>query len=570
MVRRALIYIAILLSSFQLWAQDPFIELDVDPKIVEVGQPFTVTIKTNSEGHIEMNLPDDFIQSGPRQSGMSSSLEIIDGKQVMVRFSFQSFTGYLDQEGTYLFGPIKVKDKKKEYKSEAYSVKVIKPRNMISEDPGRNMHQLIFGIIQQSKKEIYEGEPVVLEGKVYSQVDVLQVEDYTPFSLNGTEEIHPMANSDRITTSFEVVNGKKLLTFKIGQSVVFPDKVGEFTIKPFQTVLVYNDPRSIFPERLKVSSNESKIKVKPLPKGAPRSFIGAVGKFKVSSRIKNPNIKQGEVIELKVKIEGHGNLQNILHPKLNLPEGLTLYGDPEVKDTISYCTLGTEGSKTFNYFIRVDVAGEIKIPPITISYFNPKTGKYETSDCKVISLNIQANEEETPIEEEYNDEQMIATDLKPFLTKRQGSSSNGVGWIAGWGKALLLSPILLGLVGGLFVRIKKTKELENQAGYLHSMNKSNALLELSALDEQVDNEQKAIELSKIIIEYLANHFNLDIGEITRANLSKKVPNELAEETYLRIKSLFDELEAMKYGAMLDNEMIDHLKDEANHIIENIS
>src|SRR5690554_8111806 len=85
--------------------QKPLLELEIEHRTVEVGQPFNITIKTNLDGNIEMTLPDEFIQSGVRQSGMSSSVELVRGRRRTMRYSFQSFTGYFEEEGTYSLGP---------------------------------------------------------------------------------------------------------------------------------------------------------------------------------------------------------------------------------------------------------------------------------------------------------------------------------------------------------------------------------------------------------------------------------------------------------------------------------
>ncbi|HAW81057.1 MAG TPA: hypothetical protein DCX27_15905, partial [Balneola sp.] len=259
-------------------------------------------------------MPDEFVQSGPTHSGMSSSVDYSNGKGEVIRFSFQKFSGYFDAEGEYKIGPIKIQTANGEIESKSVMVKVHKRQNMISEDPSKNMDKAIFGIIEQSKKEIYEGQPIILEGKVYSQIDILQVENFNTFKFEGPAEVHSLQNANQVSRKYEVVSGKDVVTFKIGKSLIFPDKTGNYEISPFEVILLYDDPRKLFPERAKIRSNTTKLRIKPLPDGTPNSFIGAVGHFDVSASFNGTTVEQGKVVELNIRVFGHGNLHNIEAP----------------------------------------------------------------------------------------------------------------------------------------------------------------------------------------------------------------------------------------------------------------
>src|SRR5690554_2401906 len=81
MVKNIALHIVFLLLSVQLFGQNEFVELDINAKDVEIGQSVTITIKTNVDGDLDMSLPDEFIQSGAMQTGMSSSIEYVNGRQ---------------------------------------------------------------------------------------------------------------------------------------------------------------------------------------------------------------------------------------------------------------------------------------------------------------------------------------------------------------------------------------------------------------------------------------------------------------------------------------------------------
>lgn len=572
MVRKlGLHIIPLLLLTISLYGQDKFIELTIDPQTVEVGEPFTITVKSNVDGNIEMNLPDEFMQSGPRQSGMSSSIQLVHGERRAIRFSYQSFSGSIDKKGKYLFGPAKiVLDNGKVLESDSYTVKVIKSQNMISEDPRKNLDKLAFGIIQQSKKVIYEGQPIVVAGKVYSKVDVMQVADFSPFTFSGPADSRSLDPSNRVSVSYQVVNGKKLQTFDIGKTLIFPEKVGQFEIEPFKTTIVYNDPRNFFPEQLKLVSNSTKVVVKPLPNGTPKNFIDGVGQFEVSANVDKTNITQGKVVELHVKIKGRGNLQNIKKPRINLPSNLVFYGDPEVRDTISYSTIGAEGSKTFIYYIQVNREGAVQLSPIKIAYFNPISEEYETSKCKVKTIHAQSNGKAIENDSQPLKETIQEPVLRPYIAEKEKGDGSWTEFFSGWGTSLILfSPIMLGALLGFGFRIKKQNEESNLEINQLAQYKLAVLSQLEHIDEEKGSDYGVV-ITQILVRFLARQFNADNGEITRFYLKEKVPMEISEELYAKIILVFDELDAIKYAGIIEHEEKIHLVDEVKQIVNSFA
>ncbi|WP_107039420.1 BatD family protein [Brumimicrobium mesophilum] len=568
MVRLLFLHIILWLSAGLAFGQNPFVELEVNPKTIERGQSISITIKSNVDGRVDMNLPDEFIQSGAVQNGMSSSIVLIDGKQRNVRYNYQSFTGYFEADGDYIIGPVLIETKNGTIESESHKVKVIKRQNMISEDPSKNMNQIIFGIIEQSKKELYEGEPLLLEGKVYSQVEVLQVEGFNSFNFDGPSDNHHLTNPNQVSSSYAVINGKNIQTFRIGKTVLFPEKIGNYDINPFQTIILYNDPRSQYPSRAKIVSNETKVKIKPLPSGTPKFFIGAVGNFSVSASLSNSNLEQGKVVELRVKVSGHGNLHNIEKPKIYLPNGLSFYGDPEVTDSVNFSARGSEGSKSFTYFIQVNTSGNIQINPIKIAYFNPMTEKYETSQCKIGMLKVKSNGEEIQEIPVVKKPEVRTPTMQPYITERIGIDHSSNPLFRGWqGAALFFSPIMLGFVLGFAVRIKKQNQVKATDKKMQVQHRIVALAGINKLREENANIDKLEELSRILIDFLASEFKVAKGEISRSFLKSKSANEISEQDYEKLIYIFKEIDSMKYGGSILSSDVSHLKDEVERIIK---
>ena len=451
-----------LVSVFFTVAQEPFVELEIAPLQVEVGEPVSVTLKTNVEGNVQIDLPDVFEQSGARHSGMSSSVNYIGGKRTVERYSFQKFTGYFTEKGEFTFGPAKITVDGKEITSSSFSVRVEKAENMISENPSNNMHQAVFGIIQQSKNEVYLGEPFLVEAKVFSQIDILQVENFMPSQLQGSAENITLDQAKRIKQDIEVVDNKQVYTFRMGKSLIFPEQSGTFEISPFELGIYYSDPRSLFPERTKIRSNESKIRVKPLPDNAPAQFDGAVGQFAIRVSHNQKEIQQGKVLPIYVRIHGVGNLHHIDAVTINLPNGIMMYGDPEISDSTIYTSNGIEGYREFIYYLQPEEHGVQKISPIEFAFFNPETEEYQLVKTKPITLNVTPDESLKTsvkvIEKEEQEETVVVStsEWSSFVTeqdKKRGETTlfeGAKGWLVG-------APILMAFLFIIGVRWRAEK-----------------------------------------------------------------------------------------------------------------
>lgn len=544
----------VLCCAFIMNAQDPFVSLEINPTTVEEGTPIEITIKANVDGNLQFDLPDEFTQSGGAHSGMSSSVNYINGQRVVERYNYQKFQGYLSKAGTYEFGPVLLNTRNGQLTSEKVVVKVSEKTEMLSANPADNMDNAVFGIIQQSKKEVFVGEPFVVEAKVYAQIDIIQVDNYSSFGFAGAGEKINLDKSNQTTRSFEVVNGVDVMTFNLGKTVFFSEAQGTYELSPFEMLVFYDHPRRLFPERMKVTSNSSTIRVKPLPAGAPNSFIGAVGKYGLSAKLNKSKTDQGKVVTLAVKVEGSGNLQNIECPKLNLPPGVILYGDPEVKDAIEYNAKGAVGSKTFSFNLQVNGDESVTFSPIKISYFDPKTEEYVEVSTQPGSLEVIPNEAYTPIvTNEKDDPEFINEVSQPFLVTKNIKKPN-LNLFSGISNIILGSPILLSIVFGFFFRYKSEKTKKAEALIQNRDTLEKFLRELSKVKSNpITSSEELINLNKMLIHFLSSKLGENVNSMSKnelkESLSSKGLNSSNTDAMLRFMDYVDQL---KFGVGIDN------------------
>ncbi len=128
-------------------------------------------------------------------------------------------------------------------------------------------------------------------------------------------------------------------------------------------------------ETVSVTSDQPTIEVRPLPT-PPSGFSGAVGQFKLKSKIIPEKAAVGEPVTWTVELSGTGNWPDIAGlPSREVSRDFSVV-QPKAKRTPA------EG-KLFNVTLAEDVvlvptkAGTYTLGPVTFTYFDPATGQYE-------------------------------------------------------------------------------------------------------------------------------------------------------------------------------------------------
>ncbi len=363
-----------------IFCQKGIVKLEIEPKVTQVGEEILVTVKTNVQGEIDIDFPSAFVNGYAVMNGMEQEMDYATGR--VISYYYYSQNGVLKKEGTYTFGPAYVKTGSKIYKSNTVEVTIQKEPivNSTGEISAKQLKQVAFGVIEYTKKKIYEGEPLILNAKVYSRFYPTHIEDYQSYNADGIIDKHELSSSNRLVAEQERIKSVDFYAVTYDRSIVFPNGVGKLQIDPFKLIL----KRGF--EGVPVVSTGTVIEVLPLPKNQPKSFIGMVGKLAMESQISKTQIKKGDVFTIKLNLQGSGNIHNIDYPKLHLPKGLTLYGDPKADEKYVFTANGAEGSIQLEYTIQVNNDGSFTIPPIEVTYFDIKSKKYVNLNCKEINL----------------------------------------------------------------------------------------------------------------------------------------------------------------------------------------
>jgi hypothetical protein len=129
-------------------------------------------------------------------------------------------------------------------------------------------------------------------------------------------------------------------------------------------------------QQFAVPSSPATVEVRPLPP-APSGFAGAVGEFKVDSKVVPVHVKVGDPVTWTVELAGMGNWPEIRGiPARQAPASFQAI-QPKPKRTQPQGKL-FEGTLAEDVVLVPTQAGTYELPNLDFVYFDPKAGAYKT------------------------------------------------------------------------------------------------------------------------------------------------------------------------------------------------
>ncbi|MDT8411629.1 MAG: BatD family protein [Vicingaceae bacterium] len=517
---------------------------------VATGDRFKIEFKVNSniENFTPPKLSNFRVLSGPNQS---TSMSWVNGK-TSANISY-SYILMAVNEGSFTIPPAVVVVNGKAYQSNTIEINVSKGAN-VQNNPNSNNTSITKGsgnlFIKSSvnKTTVYQGEHLVATYQLFTKINIAANEMVKNADLNGfwSQEI----NIGQAQWTQEIINGERWNIATIRKIVLFPQRSGELEIDPLEMRFItqkrVSGGQSIFDqffgqvveEEHIVKSKPIKIKVLPHPTPKPDGFVNAVGQLKMTTDVSATEVKANEAINIKVTISGTGNLPLIDNPQINFPKEFEIY-DPKVTDNTKTGNNGVSGSKEYNYLVIPRYQGNFTIEPITFSYFNPSSKKYETISSNPIVLKINkgdgtennvtytaAGKENIKILGE--DIRYIHTDTPQFVL-----NANNLYNTWKFYALLLLAPLLFIIA---FILRNKTRAANSdiarvksrKAGKLASKLLSTAKKSLAANDKNAFYEAT----SKALFGYLGDKLNIAVADLTQENIKSSLTAKDVDENII--------------------------------------
>ncbi|HIP31897.1 MAG TPA: hypothetical protein EYG86_03960 [Crocinitomicaceae bacterium] len=527
--------------------QDPEVILSINPVSADVGEIVTITIKSNVQGDVDIdNLPSSFVQGYDVMSGMEQEMDYNSGK--VITFFYISQTGAFGNKGKYTIGPAWVKKGNKTYKSNTVVVNIGEKMKMSTSGvTAQQLKDPAFGIIQTNKTKIYEGEPIVVTAKIFSNFEPTHLEGYRSYELPGTVDKKELGNAKRIIVDRENYKNQAFYTFEYDKNVVFPSGTGQFKISPYTMKLNQNYKGYQF------KSNHAIIDIKPLPANPPKDFVGAVGHFSIEREIEKTKLDQGDVFKMIIRVIGSGNLQNTIEPTLILPKGFIVYGDPEIEEQYVYNSHGTEGNITYKYNIQVNKSGVTKLSPTSISFFDPNKEKYITVATNSSEIKVKEDKSFVADLQEEDDLQELNTSV--FLRKSEIVTNNYsfFGSVGFWLGAT--TPFFVALIFLFIAKKREDNADEMQQKQVVKKKKQEVNSSLTTIEKQITTSD-ANEFYSQVEKALKTA--LEVKVVNGENFSKQelllhVSNTVSENTISKATKMFEKCDQFRYGFTSDED-----------------
>ena len=550
------------------------------PSRVEAGENFRVSFKVTTQD------VDDF------RSGLHSTdvVEVIAGPYTSSESSFQmvnghtsssssityTYTLYAAKSGVYNIPAAHARVGGKQISSSPAKVTVVGSAQgrgnnspKMHEDDNYQPHMRAAGSaisgrdlfikVSANKKKVYEQEPILLTYKVYTLVDLTQLEGKMP-ELTGfhTQEIPlPQQKSFHI----ERVNGKPYRTVTWSQYVMYPQMTGKMEIPSitFKGIVVQQN-RSVDPfeaffnggsgyveVKRNIVAPSIKIDVLPLPQ-KPANFSGGVGKFNISAQLNKNELKAGDPLSLRIVVGGIGNLKLIKQPVVNFPKDWDKY-DPKVTDKTKLTSNGLEGNMIYDILAVPRNQGHYTIPPIELTYYDTSLNQYKTIKTQSFEIEVAKGDGSRSSVVDYSkDQPKDIKDIKKGEAELHSVDNFFFGSVGYLMSLLIPFAAFVALLVIFRKRAIDNADLVKMKGKKANkiatkrLRQANKLMLVGKSNEFYD------EVLRALWGYVGDKLNMPAEKLSRENISEKLQSHNVDDnTISKFLSAIDDCEMMRFA-----------------------
>ena len=550
------------------------------PSRVEAGENFRVSFKVTTQD------VDDF------RSGLHSTdvVEVIAGPYTSSESSFQmvnghtsssssityTYTLYAAKSGVYNIPAAHARVGGKQISSRPAKVTVVGSAQgrgnnspKMHEDDNYQPHMKAAGSaisgrdlfikVNANKKKVYEQEPILLTYKVYTLVDLTQLEGKMP-ELTGfhTQEIPlPQQKSFHI----ERVNGKPYRTVTWSQYVMYPQMTGKMEIPSitFKGIVVHQN-RSVDPfeaffnggsgyveVKRNIVAPSIKIDVLPLPH-KPANFSGGVGKFNISAQLNKNELKAGDPLSLRIVVGGIGNLKLIKQPVVNFPKDWDKY-DPKVTDKTKLTSNGLEGNMIYDILAVPRNQGHYTIPPVELTYYDTSLNQYKTIKTQSFEIEVAKGDGSRSSVVDYSkDQPKDIKDIKKGEAELHSVDNFFFGSVGYLMSLLIPFAAFVALLVIFRKRAIDNADLVKMKGKKANKIATKRLRQANKLMLAGKTNEFYDEVLRALWGYVGDKLNMPAEKLSRENISEKLQSHNVDDnTISKFLSAIDDCEMMRFA-----------------------
>lgn len=235
------------------------------------------------------------------------------------------------------------------------------------------------------RAKVYMGEQVTVTWLLYTRSDVLKFEPKPP-KLEGFWVETLFEPQNYFTYHEESVGGRDYSVAVIAKRALFPTRAGKIVIPRYEADVSTLYTSFAAPQHM--VSPELAIEAASLPPGAPPGFDPAyVGNFSIEASVDRDAVAAGESLTLALKVSGAGAIRRAGVPPLSL-DGFDVTPRKDFGQRVDTSGDLLRGERRYTYLLTPLRAGKLAVPPITIPFFDPGSGKYEVARTEPIPIMV--------------------------------------------------------------------------------------------------------------------------------------------------------------------------------------
>lgn len=369
------------------------IRTETNATTLTVGDQFqldiVVTVRTNAPVE-ELRLPtfDGFSVLRDSRS-QRSSVQLSGGRRAVTLEQRYSYILSADTPGVHKIGSAYGRLGTNKARSKPVTVRVTdssgKTPKGSSTDVDEAAGEPFFLSVSFDRPQVYVGQQATLLVQVFAQQPIdargLEMPKLPKFWVEKLE-----VSSSR--PSERTLRGRRYYVYSLHAAALFPLEAGDHIIGRVELTVNTGSGFWSRGRSYKLKSTPVQLKVLPLPEeGRPADFArGNVGRWDLVARLSPPRTEAGQPVTLHIEAKGEGNASAIALPKL--PEeidGLRLFPPTYTEDRGVRQGL-LQGTKQAEILVQPLKEGRIRIPQLSLHYFDPVAGRYDVARTRPLTL----------------------------------------------------------------------------------------------------------------------------------------------------------------------------------------
>ncbi len=568
------------------------------PAVVSTDEIFRVVFTATYEGgKVSDFVPPSFegleVLAGP-VSSTSTSYQNINGQSSTTHTRSYTYTVRAMQEGKVTLAPASVKIGKETYSTEPRTIEAVKGQvpdqgSAAAGGQRQSAGEDLMLRMSVSKTRAVVGEPVIVTLKLYVQSSAISgFEDVRFPTFDGfwSQEIDAPQNIQFVRENY---NGQIYNSALLRRYMLLPQQTGALTIDPSELVCLLQvraeqtGPRSIFDDffssyqtiRKRVTSEPVTINVSALPAGAPASFTGGVGSFRMTAGFVSDSVSAHEATSLRVEISGTGNINMVDAPKMQFPADFEAY-DIRKTENISTGTSGASGTLTFEYPFIPRAPGVFDIDPVEFTYYDVQAGRYRTLSSGPLRLKVgegtRTDAAVIPSGVSKRSVESLGEDIR-FISTTPRLKKAGRMMVSS--PAMLIIPIVIVLAAAA-VWVLLNRSIARRSDVAGTRNRKALkvararLKNASAFLKQGLYSAFYEELHKALHGYISDKLMLPVADLTRERIGEELRSRGKDEAVVQaLSDILDACEYARYAPASGSEAMEKHYEQAVKVISEI-